>query len=225
VESSAGFLLLSGPIVRGFLNRDFRSNFERRAQVSEFDELAGRFDVAWAAVRSAKTAAGTARQRRPGGGRKGCLVSAEQKLFFILLYFKAYPTQDVMGLLFGITQGQVSEWVRQLIEPISPFLKRNRLFQHQDQKPTSVSRPTSAADLNRGTIDSVPSPDEIATGLEQFPRNRFLTNPLSAPKQFASSCLAGLFVSKNSTPFLLRNHGVYGDFSLNSNGPPSASER
>jgi hypothetical protein len=82
--------------------------------VSEFDELAGRFAVTWAAARAAKTAAGTARQRRPGGGRKGCLVSAEQKLFFILLYFKAYPTQDVMGLLFGITQGQVSEWVRQL---------------------------------------------------------------------------------------------------------------
>jgi len=82
--------------------------------VSEFEELTGRFEVAWAAVRAAKTAAGTARQRRPGGGRKGCLVSAEQKLFFILLYFKVYPTQDVMGLLFGITQGQVSEWVRQL---------------------------------------------------------------------------------------------------------------
>ena len=82
--------------------------------VSEFDELAGRFDEAWAAIRAAKTAAGTARQRRPGGGRKGCLDSAEQKLFFILLYFKTYPTQDVMGLLFGITQGQVSEWVRQL---------------------------------------------------------------------------------------------------------------
>jgi hypothetical protein len=81
---------------------------------SEFDELAGRFDAAWAAARAAKTAAGTARQRRPGAGRKGCLDCAEQKLFFILLYFKAYPTQDVMGLLFGITQGQVSEWVRQL---------------------------------------------------------------------------------------------------------------
>ena len=31
-------------------------------------------------------------------------------------YYKAYPTQDVMGLLFGIMQGQVSEWVRQLVE-------------------------------------------------------------------------------------------------------------
>jgi hypothetical protein len=60
--------------------------------VGEFDELAGRFAVTWAAARAGKTAAGSTRQRRPGGGRKGCLVSAEQKLFFILLYFKAYPT-------------------------------------------------------------------------------------------------------------------------------------
>jgi len=82
--------------------------------VVEFDELAQRFAAVWTAVRAAKTAAGTARQRRPGAGPKSCLASAPQKLFFILLYYKAYPTQDVMGLLFGITQGQVSEWVRQL---------------------------------------------------------------------------------------------------------------
>ncbi len=94
--------------------------------VSEFDELVGRFALAWAAVRAAKTAAGTARQRRPGGGRKGCLVSAEQKLFFILLYFKAYPTQDVMGLLFGITQGQVSEWVRQLTAVVGQLIPLHR---------------------------------------------------------------------------------------------------
>ena len=53
--------------------------------VAEFDKLALEFAAAWSAVRCAKTAAGTDRQRRPGGGRKGCLVSAEQKLFFILL--------------------------------------------------------------------------------------------------------------------------------------------
>jgi hypothetical protein len=94
--------------------------------VGEFDELGGCFAVAWAAARAAKTAAGTARQRRPGGGRKGCLVSPEQKLFFILLYFKAYPTQDVMGLLFGITQGQVSEWVRQLTAVVGQLIPLHR---------------------------------------------------------------------------------------------------
>ena len=82
--------------------------------VSEFEKLAEQFDRTWARLRAAKTAAGTARQRRPGAGPKSCLPTAELKLFFILLYYKAYPTQDVMGLFFGITQGQVSDWVGQL---------------------------------------------------------------------------------------------------------------
>jgi hypothetical protein len=94
--------------------------------VPEFEHLARCFALEWAAVRAAKTAAGTLRQRQPGGGRKGCLVNAEQKLFFILLYYKAYPTQDVMGLLFGITQGQVSEWVRQLTAVVGQLIPLQR---------------------------------------------------------------------------------------------------
>jgi hypothetical protein len=46
----------------------------------------------WSAVRATKSAAWTPRQRRVGGGRKGSLVCAQQKLFLILLYFNAYPT-------------------------------------------------------------------------------------------------------------------------------------
>ena len=49
-----------------------------------------------------------------------------EKLFFILLYYKAYPTQDVMGLLFGITQGQVSEWVRQLTAVVGQLIPLHR---------------------------------------------------------------------------------------------------
>src|SRR5208337_2282738 len=94
--------------------------------VLEFEDLARRFDLMWSAVRATKTAAGSPRQRQPGGGRKGCLVGAEQKLFFILLYYKAYPTQDVMGLLFGITQGQVSEWVRQLTAAVGQLIPLHR---------------------------------------------------------------------------------------------------
>src|SRR5258708_18245418 len=101
--------------------------------VFEFEDLARRFDVVWSTVRAAKTAAGTERQRGPGGGRKGCLVSAEQKLFFILLYYKAYPTQDVMGLLFGITQGQVSEWVSQLTAVVGQLTPLHRLARQARQ--------------------------------------------------------------------------------------------
>lgn len=41
-----------------------------------------------------------ARQRKPGGGRKGFLKSAMDKLFFILFYYKCYPTYDVASLLW-----------------------------------------------------------------------------------------------------------------------------
>jgi hypothetical protein len=43
-------------------------------------------------------------------------------LFFILFYYKAYPIQDLMGLLFGFTQGQVSDWVRRLTAVVGRLL-------------------------------------------------------------------------------------------------------
>lgn len=42
------------------------------------------------------------RRRRPGGGQKGKLPSAEAKLLFVLYYFKNYPTFDVLGTHFGM---------------------------------------------------------------------------------------------------------------------------
>lgn len=89
---------------------------------AEFTTLAGEFATTWETLRSQRTVAGRKRQRRPGGGRKSCLDTAEEKLFFILFYYKAYPTQDVMGLLFGITQGQVSDWVKRLTAVVGQML-------------------------------------------------------------------------------------------------------
>lgn len=41
------------------------------------------------------------RQRKPGGGRKGFLKSPMEKLFFILFYYKCYPTYDVASFLWN----------------------------------------------------------------------------------------------------------------------------
>ena len=41
-----------------------------------------------------------ARQRRYGGGRKPRLASMEDKLFFILFYYKVYLLQEVLAFLF-----------------------------------------------------------------------------------------------------------------------------
>jgi len=46
------------------------------------------------------------RQRKPGGGQKGKLPSMELKLFFILYYWKVYPTFDVLGFQFGLDRSK-----------------------------------------------------------------------------------------------------------------------
>lgn len=55
-----------------------------------------------------------ARQRVVGGGRKARKRQLQDKLFFILFYFKCYPTFDVAGLLFDIHRSQAHEWMHRL---------------------------------------------------------------------------------------------------------------
>jgi len=66
-----------------------------------------------------------ARQRKPGGGRKPTLSTAADKLLFILVYIKVYPTQDVQGLMFDMSQSTVCEWVRRLFPVIQAALGKD----------------------------------------------------------------------------------------------------
>jgi hypothetical protein len=126
----------------------------------EFDELARLFAVEWEAVRAAKTATGKPRVRRPGAGPKCCLASAQQKLFFILLYYKAYPTQDVMGLLFGITQGQVSEWVGRLTAVVGQLIPLHRpVRQARDLAQLLTEQPELREVIVDGTERRLPRPE------------------------------------------------------------------
>ena len=54
------------------------------------------------------------RKRKYGGGRKPKLRSDEGKLLFILIYFKLYPLQAVIGFLFGMSQSQACEQIHKL---------------------------------------------------------------------------------------------------------------
>src|SRR5579883_328231 len=57
------------------------------------------------------------RQRAVGGGRKARLLKTQEKLFFILFYFKCYPTFDLAGLIFDRHRSQAHEWMHRL-QPI-----------------------------------------------------------------------------------------------------------
>ncbi|MFN4856498.1 MAG: transposase family protein [Pseudanabaena sp.] len=50
-----------------------------------------------------------------GGGRRATLRSSADKLFFILLYCKCYPTFDLMSVLFGFDRSCAHDWVHRLM--------------------------------------------------------------------------------------------------------------
>ena len=55
------------------------------------------------------------RNRALGGGRKAVLKTIEEKLFYILLYCKCYPTFDVLSVLFNFDRSCAHEWVHRLL--------------------------------------------------------------------------------------------------------------
>jgi hypothetical protein len=50
------------------------------------------------------------------------LASAEDKLLFILFYYKYYPLQEVRGFFFGIGKTQAHDWIHRLTPLVSQAL-------------------------------------------------------------------------------------------------------
>ena len=94
----------------------------------EFERLLGAFEAAWQAQRSGRNYAGQTRQRAVGAGHRGTFATSRKKLFFVLFYFKCYPLQEVMAVLFGLSQGQVSHWVGVLTPLVNAALGRELLL-------------------------------------------------------------------------------------------------
>jgi len=81
---------------------------------AEFEALAEVLAQQWQQYRHAHPTPSQPRQRQPGGGRKAALSTTEDKLLFILFYYKTYPLQEVLGFLFGMSQGNACDWIQEL---------------------------------------------------------------------------------------------------------------
>ena len=72
---------------------------------------------------------GQPRQRAfRAGGETSKLPPPAAKVLFILFFFKCYPWQEVMGLLFGPSQPQACEWIKKLTPQVNTVLGRELLF-------------------------------------------------------------------------------------------------
>lgn len=85
----------------------------------EFDELLPAFAQALPAPRKRRRR----RQRAEGGGRKPALLTAADKLFFILVYVKSYPLQAIQAQLFGMSQPSANRYIRQLLPVLANALE------------------------------------------------------------------------------------------------------
>jgi len=82
----------------------------------EFQILLQAFTTAWELYVQQNSLPAELRQRDYGGGRKARLATCEEKLLFILVYFKTYPLQEVLAFHFDMSQGQACQWIHILSE-------------------------------------------------------------------------------------------------------------
>jgi len=103
--------------------------------LAAFYELLPSFERAYAADLDKRDKERTSkRQRERGGGRNGALPQLEDKLLFILFYFKVYPVQELQGYIFGMGQTQAGQWIHRLTPILNLALGYESSCQHAKLK-------------------------------------------------------------------------------------------
>ena len=74
------------------------------------------------------------RQRKRGGGHQKRMQSAEDKLLFILFYFKIYPLQEVQAYIFGMNQPMACKWIQRLTPCLDKALGYKYKVELSDRK-------------------------------------------------------------------------------------------
>ena len=134
----------------------------KELDLATFCALAEPFAAGCQAEADARFSVEQPRQRRAGGGRKGLLVSPEQKLLFLLFYLKTYPTFDVLGATFGLSRSKACErahpWPRPWNAPCvrraccrpAPLRRWPRCNRSSPRYPCCCSMPPNAPSTGRG---------------------------------------------------------------------------
>jgi len=124
----------------------------------EFERLLPLFEAAWEDHRKNYHRPLEERKRVLGAGRPGKLRRAEDKLLFILVYFKVYPLQEVQGMLFGLSQGQANEWIHRLTDVLHTTLQRDLQLPARDAAPLEAV--LAACESHSFVIDGTERPTQ-----------------------------------------------------------------
>ena len=98
----------------------------------EIEQILLTFDLAWEEHRRTYHRPLTERKRVLGAGRKSQVATPIDKLFFILVYFKIYPLQEVMATLFGMSQSHVNGWIHRVTAVLQATLETDLYLPARD---------------------------------------------------------------------------------------------
>jgi len=94
----------------------------------EFTNLVPDFEKQWQTFRQRRYENDTRRERKPGGGRKGFAKTTPEKLFFILFYYKCYPTYDVLSFFYDCNRSNACRRQQKLSAVLEATLKRKLML-------------------------------------------------------------------------------------------------
>lgn len=108
----------------------------------------------------------TPRQREAGAGRKPRLERVEDKLIYVLFYFKCYPTFDLAGLLFDLNRSQANRWLHRLQPVLEAALGKKMAL--PKRKLTSMEEFIECfPELKRVILDGTERPIQRSTDKEK----------------------------------------------------------
>lgn len=100
--------------------------------VAEFDELYRRFEPAWVKAESVRLQQ-RERQRQPGGGGDYRL-DLDTQLLLLMVWLRHYPTTELLGYLFGVSQSTASRTITRLLPVLA------EVAEQEIQPPTGKRR-------------------------------------------------------------------------------------
>ena len=102
--------------------------------LKEFDCLVPSFSAAWNDYTSKYTFEGKKRERARTVRKNSTFQCSEDMLIFILYDYRHNPTQDFMGLHFGLRQSKVAAWIKKLEPLLLKVLKELNLVPERESK-------------------------------------------------------------------------------------------
>ena len=108
--------------------------------LEEFNDLLPHFTKAL--KYSKYTLEGKERQNQSTNYQNSPLPSSEDRLYFILVYFKQYPTQEMMGISFTMSQPKANLWIHFLTPLLDMALSDAKLPPSREMDAVADDKPS-----------------------------------------------------------------------------------